>query len=341
MLRIVPDGDYCKHLREAPALTMTTTTELPERIPPGALRKPLEWPTLLIAVATYAGFLTLTWFYHALPLWLVIPAGAWLLAWHGSLQHEAMHGHPSRRPWLNELLVFPSLWLWMPYRTYRDTHLAHHRDERLTDPLDDPESYYMTAEQWQRLGPVMRVIMQIRNTVAGRLLLGPMIAVWYLWRHQMPRLLRGERRALKTWGLHAVACSLVLGWVIGACGIPLLEYLAFFVYPSIALTLLRSFAEHRAEENPHNRSVVVDAAWPLALLFLNNNLHWLHHREPGTPWYSLPRRYRDERDAVLAANGNYRFRGYGEIVGRYLLKPKEPVVHPAYETNDRTNTTSR
>ena len=32
--------------------------------------------------------------------------------------------------------------LWLPYSIYRSTHLAHHRDENLTDPLEDPESYY-------------------------------------------------------------------------------------------------------------------------------------------------------------------------------------------------------
>lgn len=314
---------------------MREKAALPERMPPRALRKPLEWPTLLVATAIYGGFVALTWFYHVLPLWIVIPAGAWLLAWHGSLQHEAMHGHPSRRPWLNELLVFPSLWLWMPYRVYRDSHLAHHRDERLTDPLDDPESYYMTAEQWQELGPVMRRVMQLRNTVAGRLLIGPFVAVWHLWRHEVPRLLRGERRALRAWSLHALGSAIVLFWVVGVCGIPVLEYLAFIVYPSISLTLLRSFAEHRAEEDPHNRSVVVDSSWPLALLFLNNNLHWLHHYEPGLPWYALPQRYRAYRERVLAANGNYRFDGYSEILGRYLFTPKEPVVHPEYQQPGR------
>ena len=74
---------------------------------PGA--RVAEWPTLLVAAAIYAGFAALTWFYHALPWWLVFPAGAYVVAWHGSLQHEAVHGHPTHWPLLNELLVFPSL----------------------------------------------------------------------------------------------------------------------------------------------------------------------------------------------------------------------------------------
>jgi len=287
-----------------------------------------EWPTLVVAVAIYSGFAVLTWFYHALPGWLVLPAGAYLVAWHGSLQHEAVHGHPTRWRWLNELLVFPSLWLWLPYRVYRDSHLAHHREQHLTDPLEDPESYYMTAAKWRGYGRAMRCLLWVRNTVAGRLLLGPAYAVFCVARDELPRLLRGERDTVIAWALHVPACAIVLAWVVGVCDISLAEYILFFAYPGTALTLLRSFAEHRAVENPQQRSVVVEAAWPMALLFLNNNLHALHHREPARPWYELPSRYRDEREGILADNGGYRFGGYAEIVLRYLVWPKEPVAHP-------------
>jgi fatty acid desaturase len=287
-----------------------------------------EWPTLLVAAAIYAGFAALTWFYHELPWWLVLPAGAYLVAWHGSLQHEAVHGHPTRWPRLNELLVFPSLWLWLPYRVYHDTHIAHHREQHLTDPLDDPESYYMTAEQWRGCGRGMRCMLWLRNTVTGRLLLGPLLAGWCLWRRELPRLLRGERGAIKAWALHVPACAVVLLWAVAVCDIPLEEFILFFAYSGTALTLLRSFAEHQAATDPQHRSVVVEAAWPMALLYLNNNLHALHHREPARPWYALPSRYRDQRHAILSANGGYRFRGYAELIARYLLWPKEAVVHP-------------
>ena len=287
-----------------------------------------EWPTLLVAAAIYAGFAALTWFYHALPWWFVLPAGGYLVAWHGSLQHEAVHGHPTRWRLLNELLVFPSLWLWMPYRIYLDTHLSHHREQHLTDPLEDPESYYITAEQWRGCGRGMRCILWTRNTVAGRLLFGPMMVTWDLWRSEFPRLLRGERGAIKAWAPHVPACAVVLFWAVAVCDIPLAEYILFFAYPGTSLTMLRSFAEHRAVTDPQHRSVVVEAAWPMALMYLNNNLHALHHREPGRPWYALPSRYRDQRDAILKANGGYRFRGYAEVIARYLLWPKEPVVHP-------------
>lgn len=295
-----------------------------------AVLSAVEWPTALVAIALYLAFAALTLFYHALPWWLILPAAAYVVAWHGSLQHEAIHGHPTRHRRLNELFVFPSLWLWLPYRIYRDSHTAHHRDERLTDPLDDPESYYVTAEQWRGFGRWQHCMLWIRNTVAGRLLFGPLIAAWSLWRSELPRLLRGEREALIAWGLHLPACALVLVWVVGICDIPLWEYILLFVYPGTSLTLLRSFAEHQAQAEPQRRSVIVDAAWPMALLYLNNNLHALHHREPGQPWYRLPAHYRAQRAAILSANGDYCFRGYAEVVARYLLWPKETVVHPGY-----------
>jgi fatty acid desaturase len=317
-----------------------------ERSMPGVRRQiatahPAEWRTVLVAVAIYAGFGAITWFYDALPWWLVVLVGAYLVAWHGSLQHEAIHGHPTRRRWLNEMLVFPSLWLWLPYRVYHDTHIAHHREQRLTDPLEDPESYYTTAEQWRGYGCGRRGMLWICNTVTGRLLFGPLLAVWALWRHELPRLLRREQGAIRRWALHVPACAIVFVWVVAVCEIPLLEYIVLFAYPGTALTLLRSFAEHQAAADPQHRSVVVETAWPMALLYLNNNLHALHHREPGRPWYELPSRYREQRRAILAANGGYRFRGYAEIIARYLIWAKEAVVHPDSQSNTATGSVGR
>ena len=124
----------------------------------GATRKPtpIEWPTIGLAIVIYGGFALLTLSYHMLPWWAVLPLGGYLVAWHGSLQHEAVHGHPTAWQGMNEALVFPSLWLWMPYRIYRDSHLKHHRKEILTDPYEDPESYYVTPETWSSTGTLRR-----------------------------------------------------------------------------------------------------------------------------------------------------------------------------------------
>lgn len=288
----------------------------------------IEWPTLAVAAALYGAFGLVTWFHAALPWWLLLPLGAYLVAWHGSLQHEVAHGHPSPWPPLNEALVLPSLWLWLPFRLYRESHLRHHRDENLTDPELDPESTYLTAEAWARLPTPARVLHYLSRTVAGRLLLGPLVCIARVWSAEARRLLAGDASTLGAWLRHGLGCALVIGWIVGACGMSLVEYILLFAYPGLALTLLRSYLEHRARPAVAERSAVVEAGPVMSLLYLNNNLHALHHAEPGLPWYRLPARYRETRAALLAANGGYRVHGYGEVVLRYLLWPKEPPVHP-------------
>ena len=291
-------------------------------------RKLAETPTWTVIAAIYGGWLALTLSYRSLPAYLVAPLGAWLLAWHGSLQHEALHGHPTRRPWLNALLAGPPLALWLPFRIYRETHLAHHRAPELTDPLSDPESYYTAADQWARLSRPARLLRQALHTAAGRLALGPFAVVWRLLRAEAPRLLSGDRRRLAIWAAHAAAVAAVLLWVVAVCRIPPWAYLALFVYPGMSLTLLRSFTEHRPAEDQRRRTAVVEAGPVLSLLYLNNNLHLVHHLWPQLPWYELPRRYRARRGDLLEQNGQFRFAGYADVLRRFALRSKDSPVHP-------------
>jgi fatty acid desaturase len=293
-----------------------------------ASRPAVEWPTVAVAVAIYAGYLALTLSYHGLPWWLVMPAGGILLAWHGSLQHEVVHGHPTRWPWLNRALVFPSLWLWMPLEVYADTHLRHHRDAIITDPLEDPESYYLSAEDWARAGPIRRAVLRFHNTSIGRLLIGPIVSVWRLLAVEAKAFLGGDFRHGSAWLLHLLGCLPVIVWVTVVCDIPLLAYLLLFIYPGISLTLLRSFAEHRARHGIGERVAIVESGPLMSALYLNNNLHYLHHQAPGLAWYRLPAQWRVAREQVLADNGGYRFSGYREIIRRYAFTGREPVRWP-------------
>ena len=292
----------------------------------------IEWPTLLLLIGTYASFLTVTWYYHDLPWWIVLPLGGFLTCLHGSLQHETVHGHPTRWPWLNELLIFPSLWLWMPFRLYRRDHLRHHRNAYLTEPEMDPESFYLAPAEWARNGPLGRALLKCMNTLLGRLVLGPPVAALRVARRGLVQLARGRAEDLAIWLLHGVSVALVLGWVIGVCGLPLGEYLLFFAYPGTSVTMLRSFLEHRAHDDEAQRTAVVEAGRFWSLLFLNNNLHALHHAVPSLAWYALPARYRAEREAILERNGGYLYRGYGEVFRRHFLRTKEPPLHPYYHT---------
>jgi fatty acid desaturase len=291
----------------------------------------VDWPTIAVAAATYGGFGLLTWFYQALPWWLVLVGGGYIVCLHGSLQHEAVHGQPFRRRWLNGLLVFPSLWLWLPYTLYRETHLVHHRNERLTHPVDDPESNYVSPVEWAAMGWFHRRYRIALGLCAGRLLLGPPYAVWVTARISIRRVLGGDVEHLRHWLLHVPAVAAVLAWTIGVCGIPFWEYVLLFAYPGLSLTLFRSYLEHRAAKEVGDRTVIVEAGPVMSLLYLHNNLHALHHLEPATVWHRRPERYRVRRDEVLAWNSGYRFDGYGEILARYLFRAKEPVIHPLGE----------
>lgn len=292
------------------------------------LQPAVEWPTVAVAAGLYVGFGLVTWNYHVLPWWVVLPIGAYLVCLHGSLQHEVVHGHPTRWRWVNAALVFPSLWLWLPHSRYRETHLAHHRDAKLTDPLEDPESCYVSARRWAEMGPLHRMLRQALMTLAGRLLLGPIYYIAIKLREIVRATRQRDRHYLSHWPLHFVAVAVTLAWVIGVCGIPFWEYVLLFAYPGISLTLLRSYAEHRAAEEVGHRTAVVESGPFFSLLFLNNNLHVLHHAEPGVPWYRLPALYRRHRDRLLALNGGYLFRGYREIFARFLLRRRGSPVHP-------------
>jgi len=295
----------------------------------------LEAPTLALAVAIYGGWLGLTFFWRALPMWFAVPAGAWLCAWQMSLQHEVIHGHPTRCQRLNDLIGAPPLSLWLPYVLYRDSHRLHHRDTHLTDPLEDPESTYMTAQAWRRAGVVRRRMHIACNTLVGRIVLGPPLAVGGFWLRQL-RLMAGGRRGLaRVWLSHGVSAALVLGWVCGVCQISLLTYLAGVVYPAMALLMIRSLAEHRAAEGVQDRTAVVEKAGLLGLLFLNNNLHLLHHERPHLPWYALPAQWRATRADLLCARGGPVYRGYLEVAALYALRPHHPGPHPDSKLSGR------
>ncbi len=157
----------------------------------------LEWPTLGVACAVHGGFLLLTLFFTELPLLLSVPLGSVLLTWYGSLQHETIHGHPTRSRRFNAMLGALPLSLWIPYTVYRETHLRHHRHggRRLTQVAYDPESFYLPTDELSRLGHLRRWIYRANCTLAGRLILGPALAIAAFWSGEFRRVRSGDRRA--------------------------------------------------------------------------------------------------------------------------------------------------
>lgn len=284
-----------------------------------------ELPTWLLVVTVYGGWLLITMAYHSLPWPITLVAGSWIIAWHMSLQHEIIHGHPTRSRAINAALGFLPLGLWLPYMRYRETHLAHHREEILTDPVDDPESYYVSAETWARFGAIRRALALFNNTLAGRLLIGPALGIWGFLAVEARAC--GSAQRFRLWAVHLMGVTAVLYWVLVQVGIPLWAYLALFVYPGYSLSLLRSFAEHRAATLPERRTAIVESTSVLGLLFLHNNLHAVHHIRPDIPWYDIPDHYTANRDALVARNGGLVYNGYRDIFRRFLLRMHDQPVH--------------
>ncbi|MGH6944797.1 MAG: fatty acid desaturase [Geminicoccaceae bacterium] len=285
-------------------------------------------PTWLIALAVYGGFGLLTWYHAILPWWLLMPLGGMLIAWHGSLQHEAIHDQIAPSGWLNDAVALPPLNLWLPYPIYRRTHQTHHDFEILTEPWRDPESFYLDRATWLRLPRPVRLVLEVYNTLLGRVVLGPFLVIGqFLWA-EARALRRGDLRNRWAWLWHLLGVALVLGWVIGVCGIPLWQYLLLFVLPGASLTLVRSFAEHKAAHTPYERTAVIEAGRLFSLLYLNNNLHFAHHKRPDLPWHALPRYYLGHREELLEENGGLLYRGYREILRRFFLRPVDSPAHP-------------
>jgi fatty acid desaturase len=287
----------------------------------------LEWPTLALAAVIYGLWAVATFFHDRLPWPLLTLLGGWTVAWHGSLQHEIIHGHPTRSRRLNTLLGFTPLSLWAPFEAYRQSHLAHHATEHLTDPAHDPEARYLPASA----SLAQRAAAALQATLLGRLLLGPFIEIGVFWLGEARRLARGEPGRLGLWIGHGLAAAVVVGWLVMVCHMSLWLYLATFVYPGAALSLLRSYAEHRADPTPQHRVAVVERAPILGLLFLHNNLHVAHHDRPSAPWHRLPALYARDRERLLSTNGGLVYEGYGEVLRRFLFTPHDRAIHPSTE----------
>ena len=287
----------------------------------------LEWPTLLLLALTYLVWATGTMIWQDSAILSLILTGV-AIAQHSSLQHEALHGHPFRNALLNEALVFPAVSIFVPYRRFRDIHLQHHYDPALTDPYDDPESNYRDPAEWARLSRPMQKLLRLNNTLAGRMVLGPVLGTVRFIAADVA-LARQDRRVGQAWALHGLGLGLVVAWLMIWGTMPLWAY-GLAVYLAFALLRIRTFLEHRAHGAARARTVVIEDHGPLALLFLNNNFHVVHHMHPAVPWYRLPALYASRKAHFLKRNDGYFYPSYAAIFRSYLWRAKDTVPHPIW-----------
>jgi fatty acid desaturase len=251
-----------------------------------------------------------------------------LACWFMSLQHELLHGHPTRHRAVNRWLGLLPLAVWYPYDIYRATHLAHHRDETLTLPGIDPESNYIAAGDFAKLAPWCRPLWLAQRTVAGRVVLGPALVIVPLWLDIVRKPWRGDFSQLRMWAQHLSLLGALLWALDRYAGIAPAQYLLGVGYPALGLAMLRSFYEHRPAADPAHRVVINEAGWFWRLLFLNNNYHAIHHEAPHVPWYRIRAHYLADRDRVLHRNGRFLVHGYGTLMRRHAVQAIDSPLHP-------------
>lgn len=301
----------------------------------GRSRNPyrVEWPTMALIVACYGLWTSAGYFiYPAFPALSLLLMGV-AVALHSSLQHEVLHGHPTRNARFNEALVFLPIGIFYPYRSYKRTHLQHHADERLTDPFDDPESYYRAMGDWEKMPILLKILLAWNNTFIGRLVIGPPLMVVGFTMAEWRKIAKGERRVIYAWSLHLaglIPTILILSLVFG---IPIWLYVSVSAYLGVSLIAIRSYCEHQWSEQPDGRTIIVESS-VLAPLFLYNNLHFVHHKLPTAAWYTLPSLYSNKRADWQRMNDGYVFANYFEVLRAFAFKAKEPVAHPALRLSD-------
>jgi len=123
-------------------------------------------------------------------------------------------------------------------------------------------------------------------------------------------------------------------------GMPVWAFL-LAVWLGHGLLKIRTFLEHRAHVTARARTVIIEDRGPLALLFLNNNFHAVHHMHPSVPWYRLPSVYAGRRDHFRRRNDGYVYRSYAQIFAQYLFRAKDPVPHPLWPSDQAAECRNR
>ncbi len=302
----------------------------------------LELPTWVLIAVIYSGWFGIALFWESLNIWLATPIWIFLTTWYLSLQHELIHGHPTRFKRLNQLIGTAPLAVWYPYGVYRDSHLAHHIDENLTIPGFDPESYYLSAQGFQASSPLKKNFARLCNTFIGRMVFGPAVAIVKTLTDAFKKFSALDLPTIAMWLIH-------LGLLIGLLaflkqrGVHPIYFIAAVAYPALSLAMVRSFYEHRADSSVSARSVVNEAGWLWRVLFLNLNYHIVHHDLPSVPWYSLRTLYMRHRDEYRARVQGFVLSGYTALAHDYAYRAVIKTVHPlagfnGFNPTDLTNT---
>ncbi|NBW91885.1 MAG: hypothetical protein EBR53_05440, partial [Actinobacteria bacterium] len=183
------------------------------------LRESAEWRTLLVVVAVYALTALTVIRYETLTPWLAVPFLSVLGAWHLSMQHEVLHGHPFKNQFLNDAIGSIPVTLWIPYLAFKKDHLEHHVSD-LTNPALDNESYYVSQEQWDKAGKIRRAAWTANRTILFRMFVWTIVSTITYVLSVLKRAVRGEKGDRLAVALHVVGVAFVV-YLVSLSSMPL------------------------------------------------------------------------------------------------------------------------
>jgi fatty acid desaturase len=289
------------------------------------LKEAGEWRTLAVVIAVYGLTVLTVLRYDVLTPWLAVPMLAVLGAWHLSMQHEVLHGHPFKNQFLNDAIGGIPVTLWIPYLAFKKDHHEHHLSD-LTNPALDNESYYVSQEQWDKAGRIRRAAWTANRTILFRMFVWTIVSTITYVLSVLKRAVRGEKGDRLAVALHVVGLVFVV-YLVSLSSMPLWQFALGTTYGGRILNAIRPFPEHKYQSGVETRTAMIMAGRFMSLLMLNNNLHVAHHDEPGVPWYrydTLMQRVnavQRARDAGVLYEG-----GYAEVFRRFSFTPVDSPV---------------
>jgi fatty acid desaturase len=248
--------------------------------------------------------------------WLLLPV-ALLTNFFWALHHEAIHGslHPSRR--INLLAGrLMAILLGSSFHVLRFAHLMHHRFNR--NPRDQPDVYdpAITSKAAARFGFIGSLLIGVHlyELVAPLLCLLPKSLI----RRILDRIYRGGDRArteirraahrlfldstqLRHIRIDALLAAALLAAAFMAFGSHWPMLLGFLVGRGALISIFDNVYHFGTPIDRPEYARNLALPRPLQLLFLNMNLHRVHHGRPSIPWWALPAQLRADGDACDAS----------------------------------------
>jgi fatty acid desaturase len=228
-----------------------------------------------------------------------------------SLMHEAAHRtlHPNAA-WNNFLGRWLCCMFIIPFTFFRHCHLKHHKKNRTDDEMWD--LYYKHQNKWLRYGNLYAMMIGlgylalwlsvILFAIAPALIYSPLFK-----KHKEIRgFLEGsdEIHKIRTEQLESISVIIfqilvlwLLNWDFSSW---LILYLVHGFVWSSQNYVNHAFSPRHIIEGAHNLKM----PGLIKIIYLNFNIHLIHHRHPQIPWIYLPR-FLDSRKQRMSFYKNY------------------------------------